>query len=144
MGVVCPNNSLLTHPPCQLYSRVHQLPWFIILGGRDWEVYSELWNRKTTLKQYLRCIWCCYKANSSTSNWVCFHNSCLSCIHCTLIYLLLVCVSVCLSVNISNKRQNGWTDWTQIYVWDLTWTHERFKITHERFSINHERCIIIF
>ena len=26
----------------------------------------NLWNKKTTLKQYSKCIWCCYKANSFT------------------------------------------------------------------------------
>ena len=51
-----PNNSLLTHPPCQLYSRVHQLPRFIILIDKYTVKTRKLWNRKTTLKQYLRCI----------------------------------------------------------------------------------------
>ena len=33
------------------------------------------------------------------------------------LYINLACLSVCLSVCpfVSNKRQNGWTDWAQIF-----------------------------
>ena len=37
---------------------------------------------------------------------------------------LSVLVSVCLFV--SSKRQNGWTDRAQIFLWDITWPQGRF------------------
>ena len=41
------------------------------------------------------------------------HERCVGEISIDLLYINLACLFVCLFV--SNKRQNGWTDWTQIF-----------------------------
>ena len=41
------------------------------------------------------------------------------------LYIYFACLFVCPFV--SNKRQNGWTDRVQKFVWDLTWPQERFN-----------------
>ena len=48
------------------------------------------------------------------------------------IYTLLVCLGVCMFV--SNKRQNGWTDRTQILYEASHWSEERF-MNEQNFKI---------